>query len=140
MFGCLIAGLVAIWIGYTWEEILKGMIDGITNSLEAVLILMLIGMLVGSWIASGTVPTLIYYGLKIVSPSIFLPATMLICLLVACAIGSWGTVGTIGIAFMGIGIALQIPAPLVAGAIISGAYFLSSFSCSLIFSIPILLR
>ncbi len=122
VFGCMIAGLVAIWIGYTWEDILKGMIDGITNSLEAILILMLIGMLVGSWIASGTVPTLIYYGLKIVSPSIFLPATMLICLLVACAIGSWGTVGTIGIAFMGIGVALQIPAPLVAGTIISGAY------------------
>lgn len=122
VFGCMIAGVVAIWIGYTWEDILKGMIDGITNSLEAILILMLIGVLVGSWIASGTVPTLIYYGLKIVSPRIFLPATMFICLLVACAIGSWGTVGTIGIAFMGIGVALQIPAPLVAGAIVSGSY------------------
>ena len=122
VFGCVIAGIVAIWIGYTWEEIKDGMVDGITNSLEAVLILLLIGMLVGSWIASGTVPTLIYYGLKIVSPKIFLPATMLICLIVACAIGSWGAVGTIGIAFMGIGIALKIPAPIVAGAVISGAY------------------
>lgn len=122
VFGCLIAGLVSLWIGYSWEEILEGMIAGITNSLEAVLILMLIGMLVGSWIACGTVPTMIYYGLMIVSPKIFLPATMLISLLVAVAIGSWGTVGTIGLAFMGIGIALNIPAHLVAGAVISGAY------------------
>ena len=122
VFGCLIAGLVSLWIGYSWEEILEGMIAGITNSLEAVLILMLIGMLVGSWIACGTVPTMIYFGLKIVSPKIFLPATMLISLLVAFAIGSWGTVGTIGLAFMGIGIALNIPSPLVAGAVISGAY------------------
>lgn len=122
VFGCFIAGLVSIWIGYTWEEILEGMILGINNSLEAILILLLIGVLVGSWIASGTVPTMIYYGLKIVSPGIFLPATMLICLLVAFAIGSWGTVGTVGLAFMGIGLALKIPAPLVAGTIISGAY------------------
>lgn len=122
VFGCFIAGVVSFVIGYSWEEILQGMIDGIINSLEAILILFLIGMLVGSWIASGTVPTLIYYGLKIVSPQIFLPATMLICVIVSFAIGSWGTVGTIGLAFMGIGLALQIPAPLVAGAIISGSY------------------
>ena len=122
IFGCLVAGLVAVRAGYTWEEILEGMISGITNSLEAILILLLIGVLVGCWIAAGTVPTMIYYGLMIVSPKIFLPATMLICLLVAMAIGSWGTVGTVGLAFMGIGMALNIPAPMVAGAVISGAY------------------
>lgn len=122
VFGCFIAGLVSLWIGYSWEEILEGMIHGITNSLEAILILLLIGILVGSWIAGGTVPTMIYYGLKIVSPAFFLPATMLICLLVGFAIGSWGTVGTVGLAFMGIGLALQIPAPVIAGAVISGAY------------------
>lgn len=122
IFGCLVAGIVSVWIGYSWEDILEGMVEGINNSLEAILILLLIGVLVGSWIASGTVPAMIYYGLQIVSPGIFLPATMLICTLVAFAIGSWGTVGTVGLAFMGIGIALQIPTPLVAGAVISGAY------------------
>lgn len=122
IFGCLVAGIVSVWIGYSWEDILEGMVEGINNSLEAILILLLIGVLVGSWIASGTVPAMIYYGLQIVSPNIFLPATMLICTLVAFAIGSWGTVGTVGLAFMGIGIALQIPTPLVAGAVISGAY------------------
>ena len=122
VFGTFVAGVVAIWIGYSWDEILEGMINGIVNSLEAILILLLIGMLVGSWIASGTVPSLIYYGLQIVSPQIFLPATMIICMIVSLAIGAWGTVGTIGLAFMGIGIALNIPSPLVAGAIVSGSY------------------
>ena len=101
VLGCMAAGLVAVWLGYSWDDILEGMIEGINNSLEAILILLLIGTLVGSWITAGT---------------------MLICLLVAVAIGSWGTVGTIGLAFMGIGTALKIPAPLVAGAVISGAY------------------
>ncbi len=122
VFACLIAGLVSLWIGYSWEEILDGMLAGIEDSLEAILILLLIGMLVGTWIGCGTVPALISYGLKIISPKAFLPAAMLICLIVAFAIGSWGTVGTMGIAFMGIGTALHVPAPLVAGAVISGAY------------------
>ena len=122
VFACMGAGLVALWIGYSWDEILDGMLTGIVDSLEAILILLLIGMLVGSWIACGTVPSLICYGLNIVTPGIFLPATMVICLIVAFAIGSWGTVGTMGIAFMGIGTALGIPVPLTAGAVVSGAY------------------
>lgn len=122
VFGCMIAGLVAFFIGYSWDDILQGMLNGIYQSLEAILILLLIGVLVASWIAGGTVPTMIYYGLKIVTPSGFLPASMFLCMLVAFAIGSWGTVGTVGLAFMGIGMALNLPAPLVAGAIISGAY------------------
>lgn len=122
VLGCLVAGIVAAVIGYSWDEILEGMIDGITQSLEAVLILLLIGVLVGIWIASGTVPTMIYYGLTIINVQFFLPASMAICALVAFAIGSWGTVGTIGIALMGIGIALGLPAPLVAGSVISGSY------------------
>lgn len=122
VFGCLVAGSVSIWIGYSWTDILNGMLKGISNSLEAILILLLIGILVGVWIACGTVPTMIFYGLKIVSAKFFLPATMIICTIVAFAIGSWGTVGTVGLAFMGIGIALQIPAPMVAGCVVSGAY------------------
>ena len=122
VLGCLVAGLVSLYLGYSWDEILDGMIKGIADTLEASLILLLIGMLVGSWIASGTVPAMICYGLRLVSARVFLPAAMLICLIAAFAIGSWGTVGTMGLALMGMGLALKIPAPLVAGAVISGSY------------------
>ena len=122
VFACLCAGLMAFHLGYSWNDILQCMIDGIMGSLEAVMILLLIGMLVGSWIASGTVPTMICYGLKVVTAGTFLPAAMISCLLISFAIGSWGTVGTIGLAFMGMGLSLHLPAPMVAGAVISGAY------------------
>ena len=122
VLACLCAGLMAFFLGYSWDEILQGMIDGIIDSLEAILILLVIGMLVGSWIASGTVPTMICYGLKIVTAGTFLPAAMITCLLISFAIGSWGTVGTIGLAFMGMGLSLGLSAPVVAGAVISGAY------------------
>lgn len=122
IFGCAVAGLVALWVGFSWDEILDGMLKGIFPSLEAILILLLIGVLVGVWIASGTVPTLIYYGLMVISAKYFLVATFAICTIVAFAIGSWGTVGTVGLAFMGIGLALGFDAPLIAGCVISGAY------------------
>lgn len=122
LLGCLIAALVAVWAGYNWDDILDGMISGITKALEAVLILCLIGVLIGIWIASGTVPSMIYYGLQIISPQVFVPAAMLICTVVSFIIGAWGTVGTVGLALMGVGIALGIPSPLVAGCIISGSY------------------
>ena len=122
IFGCMAAGCVSVYLGYTWEEILDGMVDGITPSLEAILILLLIGMLAGTWIACGTVPSILYYGLRLVTPTVFLPSCMLVCLITAFIIGSWGTVGTMGIAFMGMGLTLGLPAPAVAGAIVSGAY------------------
>ncbi len=122
VFGTLVAGLVASWIGYTWDEMLEGMVEGIVPSIEAILILLLIGMLVGVWIASGTVPTMIFYGLHLISGRFFLVTTTLICTVVSLAIGSWGTLGTVGLAFMGIGLALNVPAPMVAGCIVSGAY------------------
>ncbi len=122
IFGCLVAAVMAMVIGFRWNDILDGMLKGIGDSLEAILILMLIGMLVGTWIASGTMPTLIYYGLHILSPKIFLPVTVLLCMLVAFAIGSWGTIGTIGLAFMGIGTAFGLSPAVVAGAVVSGAY------------------
>lgn len=122
VFGTLVAGLVASWIGYSWDEMLEGMVDGIVPSLEAILILLLIGMLVGVWIAAGTVPTMIFYGLQLISGKYFLATCALICTVVSFAIGSWGTLGTMGLAFMGIGLALNIPAPMVAGCIVTGAY------------------
>ncbi len=123
VFGCAIAGIVAAVCGYSWDEILEGLVKGIVPSLEAVLILLLIGMLIGVWIAAGTVPALIYYGLQIINARFFLVAAFVICTIVSFPIGSWGAVGTVGLAFMGIGLSLGLPAPLVAGAIISGSYF-----------------
>lgn len=122
IFSCTIAALVALWLGHSWEEILEGMLSGIAQSLEAVMILLLIGVLIGAWIASGTVPTLIYYGLKIITPKYFLITAAFTCGLVSFAIGAWGTVGTVGLAFMSIGIALGVPSPIVVGSIITGSY------------------
>ncbi len=124
LVGVAIAALVAVRIGYKWSEIEIGMINGVTQTLQAVIILMIIGVLIGVWILAGVVPTMIYYGLSILSPKIFLPASVIICSIVSLATGtSWGTVGTIGIALIGISIGLNIPAPVAAGAILSGAYF-----------------
>lgn len=123
VFGCAAAALIAASAGYTWEDIKLGMVKGVAQAIEAVFILLLIGMLVGIWVAAGTVPSMIFYGLTIVDARFFLVTTMAVCSLVAFAIGSWGTVGTVGLAFMGIGLALELPAPLVAGCVVSGAYF-----------------
>ena len=93
-------------------------------SMRAILILMIIGMVIGSWILSGVVPTMIYYGLKIIHPTVFLPVTVVICSIVSIATGSsWSTASTVGIALVGIGEGLGLPRPIIAGAIISGAYF-----------------
>lgn len=109
---------------YTWVELEEGIVDVIKMSMGAVIILMIIGMVVGTWIASGIVPTMIYYGLKILSPGIFLIASLLICSVVALATGSsWTTAATIGIALMGVGKGLGVNPAMTAGAIISGAYF-----------------
>lgn len=124
LLGVLIAALVAYRAGFKWEAIQDGMLQGINNSLQAIVILLIIGILIGVWILSGVVPVLLYYGLKILDPTIFLPATVLVCAVTSLATGtSWGTTGTIGVALMGIGAGLGFPLPVVAGAVLSGAYF-----------------
>jgi len=124
LLGVFVAALVGLRAGYSYKEIETGMLNGITNSLQAIVILAIIGILIGVWILSGVVPTLLFYGLKILHPSIFLPATVVICSITSLATGtSWGTCGTIGIALIGIGQGLGFPLPVVAGAVLSGAYF-----------------
>lgn len=125
ILGAFVAGLIGIFrLGFSWKELEEGVLDTIRMAMQAVLILMVVGTLIGTWILSGTVPAMIYWGLKILSPGIFLVATCLICAIVSLATGSsWTTAGTVGIALIGIGQGLGMPAPLVAGAIISGAYF-----------------
>jgi len=122
--GVFVASIVAFRCGFSWTNIQNGMVRGITNALPATIILLLVGILIGIWIIAGVVPTLIYFGLNILSPSYFLPATVVICAITSLATGtSWGTSGTIGVALMGIGTSLGFPLPLVAGAVLSGAYF-----------------
>lgn len=120
----IVAVLIAMLTGYSWNELREGIIETIEMSMGSILILAIIGMIIGTWILSGVVPTMIYYGLQILSPSFFLIATALICSVVSIATGSsWTTAGTVGIALIGIGQGLDIPLPVVAGAIISGSYF-----------------
>lgn len=122
--GVILAALMALYLGYDWGFIEKAMMDGIYNALQAAIILMIVGILIGVWVVGGVVPAMIYYGLKLLSPSIFLIAALLICSITSLATGtSWGTMGTMGLALMGIAAGLGIPAPMAAGAIISGAYF-----------------
>jgi NhaC family Na+:H+ antiporter len=122
--GTITAGLVARLHGHSWKDMEEGMYQGIRLALPAILIIILVGLIIATWIGGGIIASLIYYGLKIMTPSLFLFSICLICCVVSLAIGSsWSTMGTIGVAGMGIGISMGIPAPFVAGAIISGAYF-----------------
>ncbi|MEG0291725.1 MAG: Na+/H+ antiporter NhaC family protein, partial [Anaerovoracaceae bacterium] len=122
--GVCIAAIMALIIGYDWDSIETAMKDGIYRALQAVIILSIIGILIGVWIVAGVVPAMIYYGLKLLAPSIFLVAAVLICSVTSLATGSsWGTMGTMGLALMGIAVGLGIPAPATAGAIMAGAYF-----------------
>jgi NhaC family Na+:H+ antiporter len=124
LLGAATAALVGWRIGHHWNSIEAGIVEGISIGLKAILILMVIGMLIGTWIASGIVPVLIYHGLNILHPSFFLVAACVICCIVSISTGSsWTTAGTVGIALIGVGQGLGVPLPMVAGAIVSGAYF-----------------
>ena len=120
-----VAAMLAIFCyGRTWSELEESIINHIRSATSAILILLLIGAIAGTWMVSGVVPTLIYYGLKILHPSYFLCASCLICGVVSLMTGSsWTTIATIGVALMGVGEAMGLPEGWVAGAIISGAYF-----------------
>lgn len=119
-----IAILIGLKNGYTWQSIEKAIINGISLSLGAILILFAVGALIGTWLLSGTVPTLIFYGLKIIDPSWFYAAACIVCGIVAMSIGSsWTTAATVGVAFIGIANGFEMSTAVTAGAVISGAYF-----------------
>ena len=107
-----------------WQTLEDAIIGNMRSATPAIIILLLIGAIAGTWMASGIIPTLIYYGLKILHPSIFLPASCIICAVISLLTGSsWTTIATIGVALMGVGRALGFEDGWIAGAIISGAYF-----------------
>ncbi len=124
LLSAALAGLIAFSMKIEWDKTKKIIINSIGSAMPSILILLLIGSLAGTWLISGVVPAMVYYGLNILHPSIFLIASIVICAIVSIATGSsWSTIATIGIALLGIGEALELDKGIVAGAIISGAYF-----------------
>jgi NhaC family Na+:H+ antiporter len=124
LFATAIAALVGLKNGFKWAVLEAAMVKGITISLGAILILLMVGALIGTWLLSGTVPSLIYYGLQLINPSWFYAASCLLCAIVALSIGSsWTTAATIGVALLGVAAGLGLDQVVTAGAVISGAYF-----------------
>lgn len=120
----IFAAIIAIASGSKWDDLEESILESLNTVGQAMLVLLVIGMMLGTWLHSGVVPTMIYYGSKLISPNIFLPTACLLCSISSLATGdSWGTAGTVGIAIMGIGMGFGVPAPIVAGAVVSGAYF-----------------
>ena len=124
LFSGALAAIIGICYGSKWNDIIEGISNSIKSIVPAIIMLLLIGSLAGTWLISGVIPTMIYYGLQILNPTIFLFATAIITAIVSLATGSsWSTIATVGIALLGIGTAIGLPVGLIGGAIISGAYF-----------------
>ncbi|MBQ0138673.1 MAG: Na+/H+ antiporter NhaC [Kurthia sp.] len=124
VLGTVIAAIVAMKHGFKWREVEEMMYKGIKLALPAIVIIMLVGFTIGAWVGGGVVATMIFYGLKLISPAWFLVTILFLCAIVSLAIGSsWSTMATVGVAGMGIGLSMGIPAAMIAGAVISGAYF-----------------
>ena len=124
LMGAAVAAIVGFRNKVTYDQMIEAIGSNLKSTTGAILILLFVGALAGTWLLSGIIPAMIYYGLQILHPSIFLPACIVICAIISIATGSsWTTSATVGIALIGIGRALEIPLGMVAGAVISGAYF-----------------
>lgn len=124
MIGIIVTVIVGVISGYKWDELQDMMVSGVAKALPAIFILLVIGMIVGTWISSGVIPTMIYYGLSFIHPSFFVPAVAVVTGIVAITLGSsFTSIATIGLAFMVIGEGMGFSPGLVAGAVISGAFF-----------------
>ena len=119
-----VAAIVAGLNGWKWAYLEQGILASINRSMQAILILCILGAILGSWMAAGTIPSMMYYGIKVISPKVFLLTACILCCIVSLATGSsWSTAGSMGVALMGVGAALGFPDPMIAGAVVSGAYF-----------------
>lgn len=115
---------IGLFLRFKWKEMEEGIVDSIRKALPAILIMLCVGIMIGSWIACGTIPMVIYYGLKLITPKFFLVTACFVCSVTSLATGtSWGTIGTLGVAFIGVAMGLGIPLGPAAGAIVAGAYF-----------------
>ena len=118
------AGIVAVANGWKWAYLEQGILASINRSMQAMLILAVVGAMIASWMAAGTIPSMMYYGIKIISPKVFLVTACILCSIVSLATGSsWSTAGSMGVALIGVGTALGFPPEMTAGAVVSGAYF-----------------
>ena len=124
VLGAMIAAGIAVKNGHRWPAIQEAIVHGISTAMGAILILLSVGALIGTWMLSGTVPTMIYYGVQILEPGWFYAAACLICSIASLAIGSsWTVAGTLGVGLMGVALALGVSPAITAGAVVSGAYF-----------------
>lgn len=120
----VIAGFIAVRVGCTWDDMMNEISQKIAKGMPAILILISVGALMGTWKASGTIPMMIYYGIQIINPSLLLVTAFILSAFISVVTGtSWGSVGTIGVAFMGIASGLNVSAPATAGAVVAGSYF-----------------
>lgn len=116
--------LMAWCFGIPYAELQQGIKETVSSMIVAILILLAVGVLVGTWMASGTVPVMIYYGMKVLTPGLFLPVVCILCTLMSTMAGtSWGTLATVGVACMGVAQGLGVPLPAAAGAVCTGAFF-----------------
>ena len=123
-FSSLVAAVIGLKNGHSWEDMGKGVVKSISQAMGAIFILLAVGALIGTWVMSGTVTTMIYYGLELLSPKIFYPTVVIVSAIVAGSIGSsWTTVGTTGVGLIGIAHGMDMSLPITAGAIVSGSYF-----------------
>ncbi|RDZ44888.1 Na+/H+ antiporter NhaC [Haloferax sp. Atlit-10N] len=124
LWGITFTGLFSrYWLGISWADLYDGITDSLHMGIQVILIMFVVYALIATWVAAGTIPSLMYYGLDLLTPTIFLPITAVLASIVTFAIGSsWTAAGTLGVSFIGIGAGLGIPAPMTAGAILSGAY------------------
>lgn len=123
ILSCVVTAFVAACCGYNWTAVITGALDSIKSAVEALLIILCVGMLIGSWVWAGTMPAMVYWGLEFIAPGVFLALGLVLTAIVGLATGSsWTASGTVGVALMGVALGLGIPAPLAAGMVISGAY------------------
>ena len=128
--------IMSCCFGIKYDDLQADIKSTISSMLVAILILIAVGVLVGTWMISGTVPVAIYYGMKLLTPGLFLPIVCIVCTLMSTMAGtSWGTLATVGVAFMGVAQGLGVPLPATAGAICVGAFWRQDFSA---FRFPVL--
>ncbi|HDR1048484.1 TPA: Na+/H+ antiporter NhaC, partial [Pasteurella multocida] len=124
VISCVFAGFLVKHLGYNYSDILNAIAAKIAKTMPALLILITVGLLIGTWIAGGTIPMMIYYGLKIIDPQfLYITALVLTSIVSVCTGTSWGSAGTVGVAFMGVAIGLDANLAATAGAVVAGAYF-----------------
>src|SRR5699024_3460005 len=118
------AGVVALRLGYSWDEMMEGVQEKIKQAMPAILILISIGILIGTWMVAGTIPMFIYYGMELIIPTFIVLIAFVVSAIISIVTGtSWGSIGTVGVALMGIATGLEANLAATAGAIVAGAYF-----------------